>query len=209
MGRVVRIWRNRLPHWEVSGASYFVTIRCAGSLPKEILERLQSTERTLSAIRPNSDAFRNEQRKYFRILDRYLDCGTGFAPFVKPDSCLEALRLIREGAQTESWALGPAVVMPNHLHAIFRHREETSSCGLETFLKRLKGRTARGMNKYLGRLGKFWQREWFDRWIRSAEEFRRTVRYIENNPVTAGITESLPAYPGYYPGDDGESRFKG
>ncbi len=173
------------------------------------MQRLQSRERSLSAIAPNSDAFRNEQRKYFLILEKFLDRGTGFAPFDQPHRCREVLRLLRESTHADNWAIGPAVVMPNHFHAIFRHREGSSTCDLEAFLKRLKGRLARGMNRQMGRSGKFWQREWFDRWIRSADEFRRTVRYIRNNPIVAGVAKTHSAYSGYYAGDEGEDVFKG
>jgi len=39
----------------------------------------------------------------------------------------------------------------------------------------------------LNRTGAFWSRDYFDRWIRDSAEERRIVRYIENNPVKAGL----------------------
>jgi REP element-mobilizing transposase RayT len=56
--------------------------------------------------------------------------------------------------------------------------------------KRIKGYTAREANKLLGRTGKtFWQDESFDHWARDRSEFFRIVKYIENNPVKAGLVD--------------------
>ncbi|MGH9765501.1 MAG: hypothetical protein ACREDR_27685, partial [Blastocatellia bacterium] len=42
-------------------------------------------------------------------------------------------------------------------------------------------------NVALGRTGAFWQHESFDRVIRDEDEFDRTIRYVLNNPVKAGL----------------------
>ncbi|MGB9457774.1 MAG: transposase [Bryobacteraceae bacterium] len=67
------------------------------------------------------------------------------------------------------------VVMPNHVHAIFQPCVE-----LPAIMRWLKGRTSRVANQILGRTGTpFWQNESFDHWIRSAEELRYLVEYVE------------------------------
>ena len=48
---------------------------------------------------------------------------------------------------------------------------------------------AAAANLLLSRTGEsFWQSESFDHWVRNAGEMSKIVRYIENNPVTAGLT---------------------
>jgi hypothetical protein len=48
----------------------------------------------------------------------------------------------------------------------------------------------------LGRTGKaFWQDESFDHRVQDEVELLRIVRYVENNPVSAG----LAAHPGGWP----------
>ena len=37
--------------------------------------------------------------------------------------------------------------------------------------------------------GRFWQDEWFDHWPRSDEQDERIMRYIQNNPITAGLVK--------------------
>jgi putative transposase len=55
----------------------------------------------------------------------------------------------------------------------------------------LKGSTARGANRILGRTGQpFWQDESYDHYLRNSPQVNRTIAYIEENPVSAGLVES-------------------
>jgi hypothetical protein len=56
--------------------------------------------------------------------------------------------------------------------------------------KSTKNFSARKANAILGLIGQpFWQDESYDHWARSAAELERIVRYIEQNPVAAGLVE--------------------
>jgi REP element-mobilizing transposase RayT len=57
-------------------------------------------------------------------------------------------------------------------------------------LKNIKGTTARKANQLLGRTGRFWQKEYFDRYIRDSKHFYAVFNYIENNPVKARLCRS-------------------
>jgi REP element-mobilizing transposase RayT len=88
---------------------------------------------------------------------------------------------VRRFYQLHAW-----VVMPNHVHGIFRPHT-----AMPTIMRWLKGRTSRVANKILGRTGRaFWQDESFDHWIRSAEELQDLIEYVENNPRKAGLVEA-------------------
>lgn len=81
--------------------------------------------------------------------------------------------------------------MSNHVHILIWPKALLSE-----ITKAIKGFTAREANRVLGRKGKkFWQDESFDHAIRSEDEFYRIVRYIERNPVKAGLVESLEDWP--------------
>lgn len=58
---------------------------------------------------------------------------------------------------------------------------------LSVIMQSLKGYTARQCNLTLGRSGEFWQHENFDHVVRDQSEFRRTLKYVLNNPVKAGF----------------------
>jgi len=49
--------------------------------------------------------------------------------------------------------------------------------------------SGREANRILGRIGAFWQHEGYDHWVRDGDECQRIVRYIERNPVKAGLVE--------------------
>ena len=51
-------------------------------------------------------------------------------------------------------------------------------------------------NQLLGRVGStFWQDESFDHWVRNDHQFERITRYIEDNPVTAGLVKCAAEWP--------------
>jgi hypothetical protein len=55
-------------------------------------------------------------------------------------------------------------------------------------MQHIKGPTAVAANRILGRSGQpFWQTEYFDREIKNHDEFSRSKRYIEQNPVSAEL----------------------
>ena len=99
-----------------------------------------------------------------------------------------------------------AVVMPDHVHLIFTPRRDSEGwlCSLPRVLRLLKGRSARLLNKQLGRSGPVWQEEFFDHVLRSNESLAEKTRYICQNPVRAGLVSRSQDYPWLYcPGSDG------
>ncbi|HEV2691907.1 MAG TPA: transposase [Verrucomicrobiae bacterium] len=78
------------------------------------------------------------------------------------------------------------VVMPNHVHTLI----ETLETPLPEILQGWKSFTSKAINRILKRQGEFWQTDYFDRYIRDEEHFGKVLRYIENNPVKAGLVKS-------------------
>jgi putative DNA methylase len=73
--------------------------------------------------------------------------------------------------------------MSNHVHLLI-----TPHINVSKLLCSLKAATAKRANRLLARAGQpFWQDESYDRLVRDGEEFRRIRRYIEYNPVAAGL----------------------
>ena len=54
-------------------------------------------------------------------------------------------------------------------------------------LQNWKSITAVGANRVLSRNGSFWQREYWDTFMRDTDQEKKAIRYIENNPVKAGL----------------------
>ena len=192
----VRRWRHRLPHWEVEGRFHFITIRCEGSLPSEVIVRLREIQENLKKISGSSREFIEQQRRYFITGEKYLDRGNGWTPFEIPDACEACLGALQVMAD-EGWPVESAVIMPNHVHMLIRR--DDSEYGLRAILKRFKGRSGRWVNQALSREGSLWQEDWFDRWMRDEWEVRKTKKYIKLNPVKAGLANSPEEFRWYFP----------
>jgi REP element-mobilizing transposase RayT len=82
------------------------------------------------------------------------------------------------------------VVMANHVHLLL-----TPFVEMTKITHSLKRFTAREANRILGLTGPFWQEESYDRLVRNAGEFDRIVRYIECNPVKAGLVLAPADFP--------------
>jgi REP element-mobilizing transposase RayT len=81
--------------------------------------------------------------------------------------------------------------MPNHVHLLIWPKISPSR-----LMQSLYGVTAKEANKVLGLTGEpFWQKESYDHWVRNDEELRRIRKYIENNPVRAGLVADARDYP--------------
>jgi REP element-mobilizing transposase RayT len=79
--------------------------------------------------------------------------------------------------------------MANHVHVLV-----TPLVSASKLLQSVKGYSAREANKLLERTGPFWQSESYDHWIRDEPEFKSVRRYIENNPVRAGLVAKPQDY---------------
>lgn len=87
----------------------------------------------------------------------------------------------------QRYCLHAWIVMPNHVHVLLTPRSGES---LSQILHTWKSFTANKANAALGRTGAFWQREYFDRFVRNEEHFSAAIEYIENNPVKAGLCQT-------------------
>ncbi|MBI2911905.1 MAG: transposase [Chloroflexi bacterium] len=96
-----------------------------------------------------------------------------------------------DGIRYTLWA---AVVMPDHVHVLIT----PYAASLEQILHTNKSWTAHAINRERQRTGPLWQRERYDRITRSEADWVEKWRYIAENPVKAGLSDSPDAYPWYY-----------
>ena len=169
-------YRRRLPHWQPGSASIFITWRLAKSLPVSF--RIRNAQ--------------EEPRKAFVRFDRVLDTAVHGPKWLEDSRIARAVvQSLHRGKELGHYELFAYVVMPNHVHVLLGPRVE-----IARITKGIKGVTAREANKILGRIGEpFWLTESFDHWIRTDFSFRRVIRYIEMNPVTAGLVGEPEDWP--------------
>ena len=74
--------------------------------------------------------------------------------------------------------------MPNHVHALLVRK---AGFLLGDIIHSWKSFTSNEANKLLNQSARFWQEDYYDRFIRNAQYYLDAVDYIENNPVKAGL----------------------
>ncbi len=168
--------RGRLPHWFIDHATYAVTFRLHDSLPREVAGRLYEERARIIRMARNASERAGLEQTFALQLDSYLDAGHG--------SCL-----LRESGQIvadtlrhldgRQYALHAWCVMPNHVHAMFY---VDRGLDVPEIMQAWKSTSAHAIRR-----GVIWQREYFDRIVRSSREFERERDYIRGNPAKAGL----------------------
>ena len=211
-----REWHSRgyLPHFDHPGLVQSITFRLADSLPAEKLAQWQAE--LLAGARPSwpqsneiksgrdarapaafrerghpgrfSDCGRDARApagkiEVHRRIEAWLNRGHGRCVLRDPRMAqiVEDALLHFDG---ERYRLLAWVIMPNHVHVL---AETLAGHRLGDFIHSWKSFTAKDINRVMGRTGPLWQAEYFDRYIRDADHFRDAIRYIEQNPVEAGL----------------------
>ena len=180
--------RTKLPHWQQQEATFFVTFRTADSIPQSKLAPLAEARDAWLRLhpRPRSEAKEQEYHRLFtRQIEAWLDAGEGACPLRAPKAAAIVGQALHHftGQRYIPYAW---VVMPNHIHVLF---SLVAAWKLEDVVQSWKGFTAREINKHAGRNGVFWQRDYFDRLIRSQKHFDYCIAYILDNPVKAGLRD--------------------
>ena len=184
---------RRLPHWAQDGSAIFYSFRLADSLPQVFLDRWEGFRFRLlrrHGLDPQAAGWINRlrdaspeaaamyQRRRSLGLLAALDRGHGSCVLEQgwaSEIVLNALRFY-DGLR---WEAGPIVVMPNHVHGL---AAALPGAAFAETLRRVKHYTARLINERLGTSGKLWQHESFDRLVRNAAAYERSVDYIRQNP---------------------------
>jgi REP element-mobilizing transposase RayT len=159
---------RHLPHWQPEGTALFITWRLHGSLPG-LIEVLKG----------------QSAGQQFVAIDRVLDEAATGPRWLADERVAQCVvdALFYGEHQLRLYRLRAWVVMSNHVHVLIYPKAP-----LSRITKAIKNFSARRADTILGRAGQpFWQDESYDHWVRSPDELEKIVRYIEANPVTAGL----------------------
>jgi putative transposase len=173
-------WHERgyLPHCDKPNLVQLVTIRLADSFPAS---RRGEWEHLLKI---------EDVRERRNELESYLDRGVGecWLRDARIAACVEEAIWFHHNQRYEllAWC-----VMPNHVHVLVH----VWDWPLAKILQNWKSITAVKANRISGRSGSFWQREYWDTFMRSEEQEKNAVHYIENNPVKAKLSRTGEDWP--------------
>ncbi len=173
---------GHLPHRSQRGKMYAVTFRLADSIPQQTLNVYLENVSNLPADPVIAEERLRELRAH---LHNVLDNGHGSCLLRQPDIRRHVYDAIlhHDGRTCDIHA---CVVMPNHAHLLL---ELYPGYHITQVVGSMKRYSAVRINKELGRTGPLWQREIFDRLVRSYSHYVHAVRYIFNNPRYFHSTE--------------------
>ena len=161
-------YRRKLPHFHPENTYLFLTWRLWGSLP----------------AKPDTTVYATPGRA-FVAQDRLLHHGANGPKWLQnsqvADVVAETLRIGE--VERHFYELLAWVVMPDHVHLLI-----LPLVPIPQIMRWVKGSCARAANRILSRTGQpFWQDESYDHYLRRSEQISRTIAYIEENPVSAGL----------------------
>jgi REP element-mobilizing transposase RayT len=183
--------RGYLPHWELPSATYSITFRLHGSLPREVVARLHEERRVLeravtggarrlTGVEDMSLRAQMEQR-----YDDALHANVAIAHLANPGVANLVSNTLTYFAD-QRYRLDAWAIMPNHVHAVVTpfgpHR-------LADVVHSWKSYSSSRANQILGREGPFWQREYYDRIVRDERDLADTIDYVLRNPEKARLKE--------------------
>jgi type I restriction enzyme R subunit len=182
----IDVTQNHLPHWQQGEAWVFVTWRLGDSLPKAKLDQWKNERDSWMAHHPEPWDKKTEAEYHERFshqIDEWLDQGSGSCLLKDPANAKIVAHALRH-FNGDRYELASFVVMPNHVHVLFRPLEGHA---LPEIVKSWKGFTSREINKRAGKTGALWQDEYWDRLIRHEQHFFKVAEYIRENPVKAKL----------------------
>jgi carbamoylphosphate synthase large subunit/REP element-mobilizing transposase RayT len=180
--------RRNLPHWEQKDAAYFVTFRLADAVPENILRRWKEELEVWRKFHPepwNSDTKYEYRKRFQDSREQWLDQGHGECVLENSDAAEIVVTALRH-FDRDRYLLDAFVVMPNHVHVLF---QPAKGQALADILHSWKSFSAKAINQLLGKTGRVWQDESYDRIVRDWNELVRYRDYIARNPENAKLRE--------------------
>jgi len=162
-------WRSRgyLPHFDSNAIVQHIVFRLADALPRRITGDLGHCPKRLKLTK----------------IDEALDKGSGMHLLAQPPVA-EIVENVLLHFDSSRYRLFAWCVMPTHVHVL---AEQLEGYPLSQVIHSWKSFSANAANRKLQRRGAFWAPEYYDRFMRDADQFETTHAYIENNPVAAGL----------------------
>ena len=102
----------------------------------------------------------------------------------------------KKSAEHNGWFVGYYLLMPDHVH--FFARPVSNADPKSHWVQMWKSVSSRRLAKALSLETPVWQEDYFDRYLRSCENYSDKWNYVCANPVRAGLVP-----------DSGEWKFKG
>lgn len=221
-------YRRYLPHFQPEAATLFVTFRLEGSLPLEVIERWTRERRSAERSRDTEHAASRlvDHRRRFAEMEELLHKAVSGPQWLKDPEIAKLVSDSLHHRDGKVYRLDCYCIMPNHVHIVFaplprvaqaaslrevispkkvqapgspgQFISQAADHSMASILHSLKSYTAQQANRVLDRTGQFWEHESYDRAVRNELEWARTIAYVINNPVKAGLAARWDEWPWSY-----------
>ena len=130
----------------------------------------------------------SEPRRIYHVITSTKDRSRIFSNLFAGRVVINAMYREDEAGHVDTLAF---VVMPDHLHWLFKLNGSRS---LSSTVGTMKSYSTRRLNSLLKRRGRIWQSGFYDHAIRSDDVLVHVARYIIANPLRARIAKSVRQY---------------
>ena len=121
-------------------------------------------------------------------------CTARRRPILADEKALAALKNIwGRSAKIDGWFVGRFVIMPDHVHLFARSTIDAKP--LATWIKTWKSLSARDLTAAFHIEPPFWQRDYFDHFVRSPTAYSEKWEYVRNNPVRKDLIQQPDDWP--------------
>jgi REP element-mobilizing transposase RayT len=159
---------SNLPHFSKIGCFQFITFRTFDSVD-DFIRRIHRSKLSDSEKQYKIDKYSDSSNKGAYLNGNIIDFLKDFIN-QKEDILFKIICFC---------------IMPNHLHLLLQQLKE-----LDKIMHDLKGGSAYKINQILSRRGKFWEEDYYDRFIRNEIHFDNAYNYIMSNPYKANLKDA-------------------
>ena len=178
------------PHWELSDAIYHICFRLRDSVPRKCIKEWIGERNLLMAqmqLKKELDSMDIWRLQYYfsSKIESYIDRGYGSCIFQD----FESAKIMAETLQNKNgilYDLYAWCIMPNHIHVL------ASLCQGNTLTKMVgawKSVSAHLLNRRRHTMGRLWNEDYYNRIIRTGDDYARIKEYIWKNPDVAGLSD--------------------
>ncbi len=186
-----------LPHLFDIHKPVFTTFRLKFTLPQSIIDELTQRkiewQNAYDALDDKEKAaeLKKKDAKYFQWFDKLLAKSDDAPNLLSNDDCASYIQETLHYHDSSRYELIAYCIMPNHVHVIILPllNPDGNIYPISRITYSWKRYSANKINKYLDKKGNLWQAESYDHLVKDEEELYRTIEYVINNPVEAGLVK--------------------
>lgn len=132
-------YKRNLPHYQPKGYFYFITTRLTGSLPREVVDKIQTQmEEEIKVIPENfnkkytTEKFNNIRRSYFHKYEEILDLAKYGNTWLNIEKIAKIVKDALHFYDEKRYNLICYTIMPNHVHLVLYPIVERNSVSLNS-----------------------------------------------------------------------------